>query len=193
MRGNFIFINLKRVSVFVMIISLIAVLFFVEGKIDNKLKSAVLVHNSIDNLSSYTTTANTVTYSLPKTYSSNVENYNSGNVIHSNEFKSDSGSIFGFVQVVKSDIDLKEAIKNKDLISKKSVNNSYNIENIEINNLDSISVSYEFAKDSKSRFVASEYFIKIKDGYVKFSFFTPAQEFNGKIEAVCRAIVNTLC
>lgn len=192
MRGNFIIINLKKVSVFVMIISFIAVLFFVEGKLDSKLKSAVLVHNNIDDLISYTTETNAVTYNLPKTYSSNVQNYSSGSVVHNNEFKSDDGYTFGFVQVIRSDVDLKEAIKNKDLLSKKSINNSYNTENVEINNLDSMVVSYEFTSDSKSKFSATEYFIKIKDGFVKFSFFTPEKEFNGKIEGICRAIVNTI-
>lgn len=192
MKGRFIFINLKRMSVFAIIISCVAILFFIEAKLDNKIKSSILVHNDIDNLANFAAATNTVTYSLPKTYSSSVDDYSSGNVIHNNQFKSEDGSIFGFVQVVKSEIDLKEDIKGKDLLSKKSINNSYSIESMEINNLESMVVSYEFASDSKNKFLATEYFIKINEGYVKFSFFTPSKDFSGKSEAVFRAIVNTL-
>lgn len=192
MKGKFIIINLKKGSIFAIIISSILILFFIEAKLDNKLKSAVLVYNNSGSLSTYTAAANNVSYNLPKTYDSNAYDYSSGKVIHDNEFKSEEGEIIGFIQVVKDKVDLKEAIKNKELFTKKSIDDSYNIESLEISNMDSLEVSYEFSSDYGNRFQATEYFIKIKDGYVKFSFFTPAKEFNGKIESICRAIVNTL-
>lgn len=192
MKGKFIIINLKKGSIFAVIISSIFILFLIEAKLDNKLKSAVLVYNNAGSLLTYTTAANNVSYNLPKTYDSNAYDYSSGKVIHDNEFKSEDGEILGFIQVVKDKIDLKEAIKNKELITKKSIDDSYNVESLEINNLDSLEVSYEFSNDYGNEFQATEYFVKIKDGYVKCSFFTPLKEFNGKIESICRAIVNTL-
>ncbi|EJO5346159.1 hypothetical protein NRP93_000193 [Clostridium botulinum] len=186
-------INKKRFGVTMIIIGLMLILFGLEKNFDNRLKIAALIHNNISSFKEYNVVNGKISYKLPSNWETREEILDSEDIVYSNYFTDKKKNMHGFVQLWNYKGDLKNFIKHSKEISEKQQIDytKYKVNPININNMKGYLAKYSILKEN-DEFVAYEYFFKIEEKFIRFSFFLPEKYHQESIETVFNTILKSI-
>ena len=185
-------INKKTTGIYIIIIGLMLVMLGVENKFDERLKTTSLIYNNIKALKAYSIKDISYTYKLPKSWTTEEEKFPGGEIVYHNSFISNDGNLHGYVQVWQLRRDLENFIQ--DIKKNSEVENSiyeYKVSDYKYGNLKGFKVLYKI-KTKNDNYVAYEYFIKLKDNFIRFSFYTKEKDFKESMESNFETIVRYL-
>jgi len=187
-----IIINRRKLGITFIMIGLMIILLGLELTFDSKLKLAALVQNNIASLKSYSGLENRFTYKLPSSWSTEMKDMSSNEIIYHNDFYSDDGLIRGFVQVWDTKMNLKSFLdKSKEISLKENAVKNYKISPIVINKHNGYLVTYTIKTSKDTYYRCYEYFLSNANKYLRFSFFVNEQNFKENMASVFKIIVES--
>ncbi|WP_032123570.1 hypothetical protein [Clostridium amazonitimonense] len=187
-----IVINRKRVKITTIIIGLMIILFSAEKIFDGKLKFVALVNSNLDELKQYSALQDKFTYKLPEDWETKETDFSSKDIIYHNDFNSKDQKIYGFVQVWKSQEDLKVFLdKSKEVSSKQNKISNYDLQPIEINDNKGYVVHYSMKTPQNASYMANEFFIDDGDSFIRFSFFVSEKNYKENMLSIFKGLVST--
>lgn len=159
----------------------------------NRIKYTSLIQSEITSLKEYSALNKKVTYKLPSKWITEEKNLGSKEIIYHNEFYSDEQKLHGFVQIWNLNMDLKEFIDNSKIISEQqNIIMSYTIQETKANKITGYKIEYVIKTKENSNYRATEYFLKINNEFIRFSFFIRNEDYNNALDKVYDYIVNTV-
>ena len=184
--------NKKTTGIYIIIIGLMLVMLGAVNKFDERIKSTSLIYNNIKALKVYSIENIKYTYKLPKNWSTEEEKVSGEEIIYHNSFISNDGGLHGYVQVWKLRRDLENFIE--DIKINSEVENriyDYKVTNYNDSNIKGFKVVYKI-NTKNDNYVAYEYFIKLKENFIRFSFYTKEKEFKESMENNYETLVKYL-
>ncbi|MCI1944917.1 PsbP-related protein [Clostridium luticellarii] len=186
-------INKKKLGVTIIIIGLMIILFGLEKNFDVKLKFTALMQNDIKSLTQYNGLKGRLKYELPSSWSCRNQEVFGDEIVYHSDFKSADGRINGFVQVWNLKGNLKEFLRNSEIISKKqNLYKDYNIRQIDINGTNGYLLEYTITKEIGDSYRGIEYFMKQGGQFLRFSFFVKDTDFKENMPTIFETIVKTM-
>ncbi|MGH4117815.1 hypothetical protein [Clostridium sp.] len=165
----------------------------ISKQFDGKLKTTILVENNINLSDSYKVLDGKLSYKLPKGWTTKEKKFPGGEIIYHNDFQSSDAIIHGFVEVWKSNQDLRKFLDNSKKISEQqNVIRNYKIDGIMINGKKTYLVQYLINVTDNNWYKAYEYFIDEEGKFYRFSFFTRNVNFKEAYGAIFESIIETL-
>lgn len=187
-----IILNRRKLQVFLILMVLMAILFGVGEMIKGQLKSVSFMQNNIRALKTFEALDGSISYKLPSEWTTSMKSFPGNQIIYHNDFTSKDLVLNGFVQVWNKQEDLKGFLDiSKKVSEEQNRIKNYKITSIKINDKDGYLVKYSMdARDID--YMAYEYFIKYKEGFIRFSFFTKSKDFKEYMKALYDSIVKTV-
>lgn len=165
----------------------------ISQQFDDKLKTTILVENNINLLDDYGALNGKVSYKLPVGWATNEKKFPGNEIIYHNDFQSPDAVIHGFVEVWKSEQDLKTFLDNsKNISEEQNTIKNYKIDSIIINGKKAYLVQYLINITDNIWYKSYEYFIDGEKEFYRFSFFTRNVNFKEAYGAIFESIVETL-
>lgn len=185
-------INIRKYRVFFILMFLMGIILSTGLILKDNLKCLSFIQNDITNLKKFKILHNDITYKLPHNWNTEEKKFDGNQIVYHNNFKSEDLKTSGFVQVWSRQKDLKEFLdKSKDIANKQNKIRNYNIKNLNINDKKGYMISY--IMDIKGiEYMTNEYFIKYKDGFIRFSFFNKSDNLNKNTKSMYESIINTV-
>lgn len=164
----------------------------ISKQFDDKLKTTILVENNINLSDNYEALGGKISYKLPKGWVTKEKNFPGSEIIYHNDFRSSDAVIHGFVEVWKSNQDLKKFLDNSKKISEEqNAIKSYKIDSIMINGKKTYLVQYLINVTENNWYKAYEYFIDAEGEFYRFSFFTREVNFKEAYGTIFESIIET--
>jgi hypothetical protein len=187
-----IFINKRKLGIIVILLGLMISLMGISKQFDDKLKTTILVENNINLSGNYQALDGKISYKLPEGWTTKEKEFPGGEIIYHNDFQSSDAVIHGFVEVWKSNQDLKIFLdKSKKISEDQNVIRNYKIDNIMINGKKTYLVQYLINVTDNNWYKAYEYFIGDEGKFYRFSFFTRNVNFKEAYGAIFESIIET--
>jgi hypothetical protein len=187
-----IFINKRKLGIIVILLGLMISLMGISKQFDDKLKTTILVENNINLSGNYQALDGKISYKLPAGWTTKEKEFPGGEIIYHNDFQSSDAVIHGFVEVWKSNQDLKIFLdKSKKISEDQNVIRNYKIDNIMINGKKTYLVQYLINVTDNNWYKAYEYFIGDEGKFYRFSFFTRNVNFKEAYGAIFESIIET--
>lgn len=185
-------VNKKKLEVFLVVITLMTLLFGIGEIIKEQLKPVSFMQNDIKELRNFEALDGNISYKLPSKWTTSTETFPGGQIVYHNNFKSEDLLISGFVQVWNYEDDLKKFLDmSKKVSESENKIKNYKITNIKVNGKEGYMIKYNM-KSKKIDYTVYEYFIKRQKGFVRFSFFTRNKNFREYMGTLYDSIVRTL-
>lgn len=186
-------INIKRLGVTIIIVGLILVLLGLSLKFDNKIKYTAMMTAEMPDFKQYISKDKKLTYKLPKSFKTSMQDFPGGEIIYHNDFSSKDNVIFGYVQVWNIKEDLKAFLDKSSEISKKqNIVKAYKIKPYSKDGKKGYEVYYEILSQKGDYYKVFEYFFKINKGFVRISFTINEKNYNEKYMPLFSSIVNSI-
>ena len=187
-----IVLNRKRLGVTLVIIGLMVIMLALEKQFDSKLKYMALMNSNMNVLKEYKALGDKFTYKLPEKWTTSMKSFPGEEIIYHNDYVSEDMKIHGFVEVWNLKEDLKSFLdKSKAVSLKENKVSSYKISHTNINKREAYVVNYIIKTPPDKTYVAYEYFIKLKDRFIRFSFFVDEKNFKETMPTIFKALVET--
>ncbi|MFU0825777.1 PsbP-related protein [Clostridium sp.] len=187
-----IVVNKRKLQVFLVVITLMAILFGVGEMLKEELKSVSFMQNDIKELRTFEALDGNISYKLPSKWTTYTETFPGGQIVYHNNFTSEDLLISGFVQVWNYEHDLKGFLDlSKKVSESQNEVKNYKITNIKVSGKEGYMINYTM-KSRNIDYTVHEYFIKHKKGFVRFSFFTRSSNFREYMKTLYDSIVRTL-
>ncbi|AYF54056.1 hypothetical protein FDJ70_01345 [Clostridium botulinum] len=187
-----ILVDRRKAKVFCILVLLMGVLFGVGEVIKGQLNPVSLMQNNIKSLKEYKVLEGKISYELPSEWECRLKSFPGNQIIYHNEFVSKDMCISGFVQVWNDKEDLKTFLENSKVSSQKQNKiKNYKIKEININESQGYYINYTM-KANEREYIASEYFIKYKKGFIRFSFFNNKENYKEDMKGLYNAILKTI-
>ncbi|KEI06808.1 hypothetical protein IRP63_00805 [Clostridium botulinum] len=187
-----ILVDRRKAKVFCILVLLMGVLFGIGELIKGQLNPVSLMQNNIKSLKEYKVLDGKLSYQLPSGWECRLKSFPGNQIIYHNEFVSKDMSISGFVQVWNEKKDLKTFLDNSKTYSEKQNKiKNYEIKEVSINGSQGYYTNYTM-KVNEREYIASEYFIKYKKGFIRFSFFNNKENYKGDMKGLYDAILKTI-
>lgn len=187
-----IFINRRKLGITVILLGLMITLVGISKQFDDELKTTILVENNINLSDNYEALEGKISYKLPEGWTTKEKKIPGGEIIYHNDFQSSDAVIHGFVEVWKSNQDLKKFLDNSKKISEdQNVVRNYKIDSVMINGRKTYLVQYLINVTDNNWYKAYEYFIDHEGEFYRFSFFTRDVNFKEAFGAIFESIIET--
>ncbi|MDF2881911.1 MAG: hypothetical protein K0R54_2468 [Clostridiaceae bacterium] len=185
-------VDRKKLGIMLIISGLMVIMFFIEVSFQQRLKLTSLIQNGMDSLKGYNALDGKLTYKLPETWSTEGKNFGGGEIIYHNGFKSKDSKIYGYVQVWQLNEELKMFLENSKIIAEKqNTYKNYSIKPTIINGKSAYLVEYTVLNGQDVYYKGIEYFIKIKNGFIRFAFYTREDNYKEDLNMVFKTIVES--
>lgn len=187
-----IVIDRKKLGIMLITSGLMIIMFFIEASFQQRLKLTSLIQNGMHSLKEYNAMNGKFTYKLPDTWSTEEKKFGGGEIIYHNSFKSKDAKIYGYIQVWHINEDLKMFLENSKLIAEKqNTYKNYNIKSETINEESAYLVEYTLLNGKDIYYKGTEYFIKTKNGFIRFAFYTREDNYKEDLSMVFKTIVES--
>lgn len=185
-------VDRKKLGIMLIISGLMIILFFIEVNFQQRLKLTSLIQNGMHSLKEYSAMNGKFTYKLPEEWSTEEKNFGGGEIIYHNGFKSKDAKIYGYVQVWQLNEELKMFLENSKIISEKqNTFKNYSIKPTSINGKTAYLVEYTVLNGNDVYYKGIEYFIKIKNGFIRFAFNIREDNYKEDLNMVFKTIVES--
>ena len=186
--------NRRKLSTFLIIVGLMFMLLALEKGFHGKLTFVSLLQNNITTLKEYKGLDGKITYKLPAKWTSKERDFKSEEIVYHNEFTSQDSVINGFVQVWNIKGDLKGFLdRSKKISMEQNEVKDYKIAPLKINKYEGYSISYLIhIRNSTDWYKVYEYFMRVPNGFVRFSFFAKENMFKENFPTIFTTIIETL-
>lgn len=180
----------KKIGIMLIISGLMILLLFIEVNFQQRLKLTSLIQNGMHSLKEYNAMNGKFTYKLPEEWSTEEKNFGGGEIIYHNGFKSKDAKIYGYVQVWQLNEELKSFLENSKIISEKqNTYKNYSIKPTSINGKTAYLVDYTVLNGNDVYYKGTEYFIKIKNGFIRFAFYIREDNYKEDLNMVFKTLV----
>lgn len=153
-------VNKKKLEVFLVVITLMTLLFGIGEIIKEQLKPVSFMQNDIKELRNFEALDGNISYKLPSKWTTSTETFPGGQIVYHNNFKSEDLLISGFVQVWNYEDDLKRFLDmSKKVSESENKIKNYKITNIKVSGKEGYMIKYNM-KSKKIDYTVYEYFIK---------------------------------
>lgn len=187
-----IILNKRKLEVFLILALLMGILFGVGELIKGQLKSVSFMQNNIRSLKAFQALEGNLSYKLPSEWTTSIETFPGNQITYHNNFTSKDLAISGFVQVWSNQEDLKGFLDiSRKVSEQQNTIKDYKISGIKVNNKEGYVIKY-ITTSRDIDYMAYEYFIRYKSGFVRFSFFTKNKEFKEDMKSLYEAILKTV-
>ncbi len=185
-------VDRKKLGIMLMISGLMIILFFIEISFQQRLKFTSLIQNDMNSLKGYSAMNGKLTYKLPEEWSTQEKNFGGGEIVYHNGFKSKDAKIYGYVQVWQLNEDLKMFLENSKIISEKqNTFKNYSIKPVSVNGQSAYLVEYTVLNGNDIYYKGIEYYIKIKNGFIRFAFNMRENNYKEDLNMVFKTIVES--
>ncbi|WP_205694151.1 hypothetical protein [Clostridium sp. JN-9] len=185
-------VDRKKLGIMLMISGLMIILFFIEISFQQRLKFTSLIQNDMNSLKEYSAMNGKLTYKLPEEWSTQEKNFGGGEIVYHNGFKSKDAKIYGYVQVWQLNEDLKMFLENSKIISEKqNTFKNYSIKPVSVNGQSAYLVEYTVLNGNDIYYKGIEYYIKIKNGFIRFAFNMRENNYKEDLNMVFKTIVES--
>lgn len=189
-----IIINKNRLGIIVIVVGLMLILFGLQKNFDASIKHIALIQNDIDSLSVYKALNERFTYKLPSGWKTKRQNFEGAEIRYHNDFWSEDAKIHGFVEIWNINEDLETFLqKSKDAALKQNEYKEYSISPVNINENNGYEIiSTMIIPEKNIMYKGYEYFVKIKNGFIRFSFFVRDKNYKENMPTIFKTIVETI-
>lgn len=189
-----IIINKNRLGIIIIIVGLMLILLGFYKNFDASMKHIVLIQNNINSLSVYKDSDEKFTYKLPSGWVTKRQNFEGAEIRYHNDFWSEDAKIHGFIEIWNINEDLESFLqKSKDAALKQNEYQEYSINPAYINGKTGYEVASTMSIPQKNIiYKGYEYFIRIKNGFIRFSFFVKDKNYKENMPVIFKTIVDTV-
>lgn len=181
-----------KLQVFITLLALMGLLFVIGELVKNEFRYVSFMQNNIKDLKAFEALEGDISYKLPSEWTTSQETLPGKQIVYHNNFKSNDLTVHGFVQVWNNEEDLKDFLDRSRKVSEQQNKiKDYNIKDININDKKGYLINYVITSNN-IKYTAYEYFIKYKNGFLRFSFFTKSSDFNEGIRFLYETILKTV-
>lgn len=187
-----IIMNKRKLEVLAILVILMGLLFGVGEMIKGELKSVSFMQNNIKKLKTIEALDGKVTYKLPSEWTTSMTSFPGNQIVYHNDFTANDFLVSGFVQVWNNVEDLKSFLEmSKKVSEKQNEIKDYSMNNLKMDSHEGYLVKY-IMNSKGTDYMAYEYFIKYKNGFIRFSFFSRNQNFKENMKTLYESIVKTV-
>lgn len=188
-----IILDKGKVGIITIVIGLMILIAGMGYYFDENIRSASFLQNNINSLKLYSCMNGKITYKLPAEWQTDEENNSKSGIIYNAFFASESGGINGFIQVWKSEQDLKTfSDQSKKILGEQNTFKNYKMRKEYINGTECYIADYVLVAKNTNEYKTSEYIIKHKNDFVTFTFYVENSAYKESMSTNFHTIVSTL-